>query len=59
MCDVGHHVEWNMIGQALKNELGDEATEPFLKWTLKYGSSNKKTEAFTHITKYIIRAPVK
>jgi P4 family phage/plasmid primase-like protien len=59
MCDSGNHVEWNIIGQALKNELGNDATEPFLKWTLKYGSTNKKNEAFNQITKYIKKAPLK
>lgn len=59
MCDTGNHNEWNMIGQALKNELGNDATEPFLKWTLKYGSTNKKNEAFNQITKYIKKAPLK
>lgn len=59
MCDTGNHTEWNIIGQALKNELGNEATEPFLKWTLKYGSTNKKNEAFSQITKYIKKTPLK
>lgn len=59
LCKTGDHTEWVKIGQALKNELGDNATEPFLKWTYKFGSENKKAEALQQITKYIKKVPLK
>jgi hypothetical protein len=59
MCKENQHADWIKIGQALKNELGDDATEPFINWTYKYGSENKKKEAVQHITKYIKKTPAK
>jgi hypothetical protein len=59
MCSSGHHSEWNIIGQILKNELKDEATQPFVTWTNKYGSDNKKKECINQITKYIKYTPLK
>lgn len=59
MCAEGDHKDWNTIGQALKNDLGEEAVEPFVKWTYKFGSTNKKAEAVNQITKHIKKAPMK
>lgn len=59
MCGEGDNEAWTIIGQSLKNELGTQATEPFLKWTLQFGSQNKKNEAYNHITKYIKKTPSK
>lgn len=59
MCGDQQHKEWNLIGQALKNELGDKAVEPFLKWTYQFGTENKKKEALQQIQKYIKKAPMK
>jgi len=59
MCNEGDHKDWNTIGQALKNDLGEYATEPFVKWTYKFGSTNKKAEAVNQITKHIKKAPIK
>ena len=59
MCKEETNKEWSIIGQALKNELGDEATQPFLNWTYKFGTENKKQEALQQITKYIKKTPLK
>jgi hypothetical protein len=53
MCSSGNHSDWNIIGQILKNELKDEATQPFVTWTNKFGSENKKNECINQITKFI------
>lgn len=57
MCQ--EHQDWITIGQALKNELGDDAIDYFVRWTYAFGSENKKKEAVTHITKYIKKTPLK
>lgn len=59
MCSSGHHSEWNIIGQILKNELKDDATQPFVTWTNKFGSENKKNECINQITKYLKYTPLK
>lgn len=59
MCQTGDNKDWTCIGQILKNELGDGATEPFLKWTYQFASENKKAEALNQITKYIKKTPLK
>jgi putative DNA primase/helicase len=59
MCSSGHHSEWNLIGQILKNELKDDATQPFVTWTNKFGSENKKNECINQITKYLKYTPLK
>ena len=59
MCKEKQHADWIKIGQALKNELGDDATEPFINWTYKFGCENKKKEAVQYITKYIKKTPAK
>lgn len=59
MCSTGHHSEWNIIGQILKNELKDDATQPFVTWTNKFGSENKKNECINQITKYLKYTPLK
>ena len=53
MCSEGQHKEWVTIGQALKNELNEQAVVPFVNWTNKFGTENKKNEAFIKITKEI------
>jgi len=53
MCSTEQHKEWNTIGQILKNELKDEATQPFVTWTTKFGSENKVKECVNQITKNI------
>jgi P4 family phage/plasmid primase-like protien len=59
MCKDECNKEWTIIGQALKNELADDATQPFLNWTYKFGTENKKKEALLQITKYIKKTPLK
>lgn len=59
MCKDECNKDWTIIGQALKNELGDDATQPFLNWTYKFGTENKKKEALLQITKYIKKTPLK
>jgi len=59
MCSSGHHSDWNIIGQILKNELKDDATQPFVTWTNKFGSENKKNECINQITKYLKYTPLK
>lgn len=59
MCKEHDHKNWYIIGQALKNDLGDEAIPYFLNWTNVFGTENKKKEAYLHITKYIKKTPLK
>jgi phage/plasmid-associated DNA primase len=59
MCSSGNHSDWNIIGQILKNELKDDATQPFVTWTNKFGSENKKNECINQITKFIKYTPLK
>jgi phage/plasmid-associated DNA primase len=59
MCKETQHLEWVKIAQALKNELGDDANEPFIKWTYNFGSENKKKECIQQITKYVKKTPMK
>lgn len=58
LCKTKEHEGWNKIGQALKNELGDQAVQPFINWTYKFGSPNKQNEALNQITKYIKKTPL-
>jgi len=57
MCQ--EHKDWITIAQALKNELGDQAIDYFVRWTYAFGTENKKKEAVQHITKYIKKTPLK
>jgi P4 family phage/plasmid primase-like protien len=59
MCKEQDHKDWYKIGQALKNELGDDAIDYFVNWTYNFGTENKKKEAIQHITKYIKKTPLK
>ena len=58
-CKTGNFKEWYEVGQVIKNELKDEGNKYFINWTNKYGSSNKKNEAYDQITKYIKYTPKK
>lgn len=58
-CSTGKFKEWYEVGQAIKNELKDEGNKYFINWTNKYGSDNKKSEAYDQITKYIKYTPKK
>lgn len=53
MCKSGQHTQWINVGQALKNELKNEANKYFINWTNDFGSPNKKKEAYDYITKHI------
>jgi len=59
LCETGTQPSWSNVGQAIKNELQDEGVILFVDWTKKYGSENKKAEAFTHYTKYLKYTPLK
>ena len=59
MCSTNHHKEWIIIGQILKNELKEQSAAPFISWTSKFASSNKKDECYEKITKYIKYTPLK
>lgn len=59
MCKTGKHKEWNIVAQILKNELKDDALTPFVMWTNKFGSENKKKECIDQIVKYVKYTPVK
>lgn len=59
MCKTGEHEKWNIVAQILKNELKDDAIQPFVNWTNKFGSENKKNESINQITKYIKYTPLK
>jgi dephospho-CoA kinase len=50
---IKEHKDWINVGQALKNELKDNANKYFINWTTEYGSDNKKKECYDYITKYI------
>ena len=58
-CSTGKFKEWYEVGQAIKNELKNEGNKYFINWTNKYGSDNKKSEAYDQITKYIKYTPKK
>lgn len=58
-CKTGMFKEWYEVGQAIKNEMKEEGNKYFIKWTNKYGSDNKKNEAYDQITKYIKYTPKK
>ena len=58
-CKKGDHSDWINIGQAIKNELKDEGVILFVEWTKKFGTSNKKQEAYTHYTKHLKYTPLK
>jgi P4 family phage/plasmid primase-like protien len=51
LCGDGKQTEWSNVGQAIKNELRDEGIVLFLDWTKKFGTENKKKEAYKHYTK--------
>lgn len=56
-CKTGKFKEWYETGQAIKNEMKEEGNKYFINWTNKYGSDNKKNEAYDQITKYIKYTP--
>ena len=56
-CKSGKFKEWYEVGQAIKNEMKEEGNKYFINWTNKYGSDNKKSEAYDQITKYIKYTP--
>lgn len=58
-CSTGKFKEWYEVGQAIKNEFKNEGNKYFIHWTNKYGSENKKKEAYDQITKYIKYTPKK
>lgn len=53
MCKEATNHEWTIIGQALKNDMGDDGIKPFINWTYNFGTENKKKEAYDQITKHI------
>jgi hypothetical protein len=53
MCSKGNYTDWWKVGQALKNELKNNANKYFIDWTFKYGTENKKKECFEKITNEI------
>lgn len=59
MCETQKHKEWILVGQILKNELKDQSIQPFINWTNKFGSDNKKEECYEQISKYIKYTPLK
>lgn len=59
MCKTGDHDKWNIVAQILKNELKDDAILPFVNWTNKFGSENKKNECVNQITKFVKYTPLK
>ena len=44
-CGAGDHKLWVDVAQAIKNETKDAGLVPFVTWTHKYGTINKKAEA--------------
>lgn len=58
-CKTGKFKEWYEVGQAIKNEMKEEGNKYFINWTNKYGSDNKKNEAYDQMTKYIKYTPKK
>lgn len=58
-CSTGKFKEWYEVGQAIKNEMKNEGNKFFISWTNKYGSENKKNEAYDQITKHIKYTPKK
>lgn len=56
-CCTGKYSEWIQVAGALKNELKDAAVGKFMNWTNKYGSDNKKMEAYQCITQNIKYVP--
>ena len=52
-CSTGHHNEWVKVGQAIKNEVGDDGLHDFVTWTCQFGSANKKREASKQYSDYI------
>jgi len=58
-CGTGDHAMWVKIAQIIKNEFKDEGVMIFCNWTNKFGSENKKNEAFQLYTKNIKSTPLK
>jgi hypothetical protein len=56
-CREAQNKEWTSVGQALKNELKNNAIALFIQWTEDYGTESKKIESENHITKYIKYTP--
>lgn len=52
-CKTKEYTEWFAVGQAIKNTLKEEGNDLFISWTHKYGTENKKQEAYNKIVKEI------